>query len=133
MEQTRIDKYMWAIRLFKTRSSATKACLAGKVKINGDSVKPSQNIAVGTVFTARVNYMLKSIQVDKVIDKRVGAKIAQECYTDLTPEEEIQNRKQRSAFTHEYRNRGVGRPTKKERREIEDFKEDTNFEGWEDW
>ncbi len=132
MDQVRIDKYMWAIRLFKTRSLATKACNAGKVKIDGISIKPAHQVRVGTVFTVRVNHLLKTIEVVQLIEKRVGAKIAAECYKDLTPEEDVAKVKSAAFYSHEQRERGVGRPTKKERREIEDFKDDA-LDDWEEW
>lgn len=132
MEQVRIDKYLWSIRLFKTRTMATTACNAGKVKIDGQSVKPAYNIKVGDVFSVRVNYQVKEIEVVQLIEKRVGAKVAVECYKDVTPEE-LKVDMHRSAFYNsERRDRGTGRPTKKERRDIEDFKSD-EFDDWEDW
>lgn len=132
MEEVRIDKYLWAIRLYKTRSLATKACNAGKVKINGISIKPSHIVKVGTIFTCRVNHLLKTIEVVQVIDKRVGAKIAVECYKDLTPEEDKVQVKSAAFYSHEQRDAGIGRPTKRERRQIDDFKEDS-FDDWEEW
>ena len=133
MEETRIDKYLWAIRLFKTRSLATKTCNAGKVKIDGNSVKPSQLIRVGDVFSVRVNYEVKTIEVVEVIEKRVGYEIAKNCYKDITPEEDKINRQSPTFISNERRDRGTGRPTKKERRDIEEFKDDNGYEGWEDW
>ncbi len=134
MEQVRIDKYLWAIRLFKTRSLATKACNAGKVKHNGVSIKPSFQVREGMVISARVHHVLRTIEVVKLIDKRVGASIAETCYKDLTPKEEFERvRSERSRLlSHEKRDRGIGRPTKKERRDIEDFKSG-GFDDWEDW
>lgn len=132
MEQVRIDKYLWSIRLFKTRTMATTACNAGKVKIEGQSVKPAYQVKVGDVFSVRVNYQVKHIKALKLIEKRVGAKVAVECYKDVTPDE-LKVDVNRSAFyNRERRDRGTGRPTKKERRDIEDFKKD-EFEDWEDW
>ena len=132
MEEVRIDKYLWAIRLFKTRTKATTACNAGKVKLNGQSVKPAQSIQVGDVFKVRINHEVKTIEVVQLLEKRVGYSIAKECYRDITPENEKLNVQKSAFFTSERRDRGTGRPTKKERREIEDFK-DYRFEGWEDW
>lgn len=132
MEEVRIDKYLWAIRLFKTRTKATKACNAGKVKIDGQSVKPAQTIQVGHVFTVRVNHEVKTIEVVELVEKRVGFSIAKTCYKDITPEEDKLNVNKSAFYSSERRDRGTGRPTKKERRDIEEFK-DNDFDGWEDW
>lgn len=131
MESIRIDKYLWAIRVFKTRTLATKACNAGKVKINGDSVKPSYLVKAGEHIDARVHYKVRKLQVVKIIAKRVSASIAQECYIDNTPADQ-DSIKQAAFYSTERRDRGSGRPTKKERREIKEFKEE-DLEDWEEW
>lgn len=132
LSQVRIDKYLWAIRFFKTRTLATTACNAGKVKINGQSIKPAYKVKVGDVFSVRKNHQVLTIEVLQVIEKRVGAKIAVECYKDITPEEDKVNIHRSAFYTNERRDRGTGRPTKKERRDIQEFKED-DFENWEEW
>lgn len=128
MDKVRIDKWLWSVRLFKSRTLATDACKAGKVKIKGDSVKPSYLLGEGEVVQVKkegFNLQFRSIQL---IEKRVGAPIAQTCYEDVTPAEE--KNKYEAWFnnigvpTIEKRERGLGRPTKKERREIDQFKED---------
>ena len=121
--KTRIDKWLWAIRIYKTRTLASDACAAGKIKIDGDSVKASYLLKVGQ--TVHINkqgdkLVLKSI---KLIEKRVGAALAIECYEDLTPPEEKEKLKFPAIF-YEVRDKGVGRPTKKDRREIDKFKDD---------
>ena len=121
--KTRIDKWLWAIRIYKTRTLASDACAAGKIKIDGDSVKASYLLKVGQ--TVHINkqgdkLVLKSI---KLIEKRVGAALAVECYEDLTPPEEKEKLKFPAIF-YEVRDKGVGRPTKKDRREIDKFKDD---------
>ena len=123
IQKTRIDKWLWAIRIYKTRTLASDACAAGKIKIDGDSVKASYMLKVGQ--TIQINkqgdkLVLKSI---KLIEKRVGAALAVECYEDLTPPEEKEKLKFPAIF-YEVRDKGVGRPTKKDRREIDKFKDD---------
>jgi ribosome-associated heat shock protein Hsp15 len=123
IQKTRIDKWLWAIRIYKTRTLASDACAAGKIKIDGDSVKASYLLKVGQ--TVHINkqgdkLVLKSI---KLIEKRVGAALAVECYKDLTPPEEKEKLKFPAIF-YEVRDKGVGRPTKKDRREIDKFKDD---------
>jgi ribosome-associated heat shock protein Hsp15 len=126
MEKVRIDKWLWSIRIFKSRTLATDACKGGKVKIDGESVKPSYMLAKGEEVTVKkdgFNFVYKAVDL---IEKRVGAPIAVTCYEDVTPEEELNKYKawfENSSKISEVRERGTGRPTKKERREIEKFKE----------
>lgn len=115
----RIDKWLWAVRLFKTRSLATEFCKSGRVLIGGVAVKPSRLVQPGDVLVIRkppVNY---SYRVEGLISKRVSAPLAAGYYTDLTPSEELDKLKniQESAFF--VRERGSGRPTKKDRRELD--------------
>lgn len=129
MEKLRIDKWLWAVRLFKTRTASTKACEAGRVKRGEDKLKASSKVVVGDELVVRINHINRVIQVEKLIEKRVGAPIAQTCYKDLTPPEDLIVPKIKSAFLlpNAYREKGAGRPTKKERRDIDkfsDFQED---------
>lgn len=122
LQKIRIDKWLWAVRMFKTRSLASEACAAGKIKVDGDSVKASYLLKVGqTVHINRQGErsVLKALQL---IEKRVGAPLAAQCYEDLTPPEEKDKLKFPAVF-YEVRDRGIGRPTKKDRREIEKFKD----------
>ncbi len=125
MNKVRIDKWLWSIRIFKSRTLATDACKAGKVKIGNDNIKPSYQIAEGDIVTVKkegFNFQFKALQL---IEKRVGAPIAITCYEDVTPVEEKSKYAEwflNGAPSLEKRERGVGRPTKKERREIDDFK-----------
>jgi len=126
MEKVRIDKWLWSVRIFKSRTIASDACKEGKVKVAGVAVKPSFLLAEGETVTVKkegFNFQFKAI---RLIEKRVGAPIAVTCYLDVTPEEE--KNKYNAWFlnasgTSEKRERGAGRPTKKERREIESFKD----------
>ena len=166
VEKVRVDKWLWAVRIFKSRSLASEVCKQGHVKLLGElkqqgsaghstssqglrsgqasqdvqagrsakTLKPSASVSIGDVLRVRRNGYDMRYQVDRLIAKRVGAPIAVTCYTDLTPPEEL------SKFddwyigkgNSEMRERGAGRPTKRERREIEHFKDfDSDFDwGW---
>ncbi|MFD2903079.1 heat shock protein Hsp15 [Sphingobacterium sp. JUb78] len=127
-EKLRIDKYLWSIRLFKTRSLATEACKAGRVKLNGQNIKPSYVVKVGDIYQVQKGIERKIVKVLGLLERRVDAKTAVQFYEDQTPEEETTAYK--SAFHAPIltRDRGAGRPTKRDRREIDDLKEDW----WED-
>jgi ribosome-associated heat shock protein Hsp15 len=130
-EKLRIDKYLWAIRIFKTRSLATEACKAGKVKLNGQNVKPSYEVKLGEVYQIQKGIERKVIKVVGLLDKRVDAKTAVLNYEDQTPVEETYAFKSVFHAPVLKRDRGTGRPTKKDRREIEELKSEW-FEGEED-
>ena len=115
--KVRIDKWLWAIRIFKTRSLSNEACQSGKVKINDSRIKPSKTVQIGEIISIQKGYIKYKYQVTGIIEKRVSAIIAKNNYIDITPEKEKikQNTK---LFIHQYnRTKGTGRPTKKERRE----------------
>lgn len=128
LEKLRIDKYLWAIRLFKTRSLATDACNAGRVKLNGQNIKPSYAVKVGETFQVQKGIERKTIKVIGLLKQRVDAKTAVQFYQDLTPEEETQAYK--SAFHSPIlrRDRGAGRPTKRDRREIDNLRDELQEE-----
>lgn len=124
-EKVRIDKYLWAIRIFKSRSISTEACRDGKVKMHGEPVKASAQVTTGDVIEVTKDGFKLKYKVIQIIEKRVSAVLAKPCFEDLTPEDEIN--KYKSWFIGkggpERRDRGTGRPTKKDRREIDDFKD----------
>lgn len=122
-EKLRIDKYLWAIRLFKTRSLATDACKAGRVKLNGQNVKPSAIVKVGDVYQVSKGIEKKVIEVVELSYNRTDAKIAVTKYKDLTPVEETHAFKSVFHAPSLKRDRGTGRPTKKDRRETDDLLE----------
>lgn len=122
MDNVRIDKYLWAIRIFKTRNKAAEACRKGRVAINGLEAKPAKEIKVGDEVTIKVKAMVKTIRVSALIEQRVSAQLAAENFEDLTPQEEYDKLKKMNELNSEWRNRGAGRPTKKERRQIESLK-----------
>ena len=120
----RMDKWLWAARLFKTRSLAADAIKGGKVKIDGNPIKPSREVKEGDVIQVQIDQLHKVVQVKTVIKNRVSAKQVPEVYADLTPKEEYERIEFMHAYKAEWRERGAGRPTKKERRMIERMKED---------
>lgn len=117
-ESLRIDKWLWAVRLFKTRTIATEACRTGKVKFQGEPVKASRDIHPGDVFVVKTEIMTKTVKVKMLIHNRVGAKLVPDCLEDLTPPEEFERLLLKKEMNYEKRDRGSGRPTKKERRDI---------------
>ncbi|MCB0572020.1 MAG: RNA-binding S4 domain-containing protein [Phaeodactylibacter sp.] len=124
MEKVRIDKWLWSVRIFKSRTIATDAVKEGKVKIGGKAVKASYMLQRDEMLEVRKNGFAFQYKVIDLIEKRVGAPIAQLCYEDLTPQEELN--KYNDWFVgkgaSEKREKGAGRPTKKERRTIDEFK-----------
>ena len=120
----RMDKWLWAARLFKTRSLAADSIKGGKVKVDGNPVKPSREVKEGDVIQVQIDQLHKVVQVKTVIKNRVSAKQVPEVYNDLTPKEEYERIEFMHAYKAEWRDRGAGRPTKKERRMIEKMKDD---------
>jgi ribosome-associated heat shock protein Hsp15 len=120
----RIDKWLWAIRVFKTRSLASQACKAGKIKIDGNNVKASREVKFDDIISIQIGQLLKTIKVKGLIKNRVSAKLAIENYEDLTPAEEYEKLKLQHEMKTEYRDHGSGRPTKKERRIITKLKKE---------
>ncbi|WP_293944209.1 MULTISPECIES: RNA-binding S4 domain-containing protein [unclassified Sphingobacterium] len=120
-EKLRIDKYLWSIRLFKTRTLATEACKAGRVKLNGQNIKPSYEVKVGDVYHIQKGIEKKVVKVIALLERRVDAKTAVQFYEDQTPVEETVGYKSVFQAPVLKRDRGTGRPTKKDRREIDDL------------
>jgi ribosome-associated heat shock protein Hsp15 len=118
----RIDKWLWAVRIFKTRSLASEACRSGKVKILDQAVKASRDLKAGEVISISINPMVKTVKVLELIGNRVSAKLVPGVMEDLTPETEYQKLNRANERDFEFRERGAGRPTKRERREIEFLK-----------
>ena len=121
-EKLRLDKYLWAIRLFKTRTSATTACDAGKVKFAGSQVKASENVNTGDEYEVKTEAKRWRIKVTSLLAKRVAHSDAITYYIDITPEEEVQRLQFQAASFHTGKRQSkVGRPTKKERRNLDGF------------
>jgi ribosome-associated heat shock protein Hsp15 len=117
----RIDKYLWCIRYYKTRNIATEACKKGHVKINNTSTKPSKLVFNGDKLTIRKNQINYQIEVLEIPTNRVGAKLVDIYRKDLTPEEEFDKVELLKYSKDYYRKKGVGRPTKKDRRDLENY------------
>ena len=121
-EKLRLDKYLWAIRLFKTRSMAAIACDSGKVKYDGAAARPSKNVSVGDEYEVKTEAKRWRIKVTALLYNRVAYSEAIKFYLDITPEEEIQRLQYQAASFHTgKRPSKIGRPTKKERRELDEF------------
>jgi ribosome-associated heat shock protein Hsp15 len=123
-EKLRIDKYLWAIRLFKTRTLASAACDTGKVKQNATSVKASKNVSVGDEYEIKTEAKKWKIKVSGLLHNRVAYEEAIKHYIDITPQEELDRLQFQAASFHTgKRPSKIGRPTKKQRRELDDFME----------
>ncbi len=118
----RIDRYLWAIRAYKTRSISAEACRAGKVQMDGQNVKPSRHVKVGDIISFKYGLMNKTIEVLELVPNRLKASLAVEKYKDLTPPEELERVEMLHQMRNEHRERGTGRPTKKERRQLDQIK-----------
>jgi len=121
----RWDKYIWSVRLAKTRSIATELLAKGKIKINGENIKPAKEVKLGDVINVHKNSAVFSFKVLNFLDKRVGAALVSEFIKDITPIEEIEKYKSYQSAQRVYRETD-GKPTKKDRRALDDF-----FEDWE--
>lgn len=124
-EPVRIDKWLWAVRVFKTRSQSAEACRAGKVKIDGITAKPARDVKAGDIIEVSMPLIKRIIQVKEPISNRVGAKLVAQFAIDLTPAAEYEKLSAIKETKFERRDRGTGRPTKKQRRLI-DFLKDEN-------
>lgn len=125
--EVRIDKYLWAIRAFKTRTEATEACNGGKVKIGGVNAKPSKNVQPGDIISVRKGAVTFEYRVIQPLEKRVGAKLVPDYAENLTPQEELDKMRAPVETFFVVRDRGAGRPTKKDRREIEQLWDSLDF------
>lgn len=118
MEDTRLDKWLWAVRVFKTRAEAAAVCRNGRVQVNGLDAKPGRDVHIGETVTARVGLITRTLKVVGVPKSRVAAKLLPAYVQDLTPAAEYERQKQASLEHMLARERGKGRPTKKDRREM---------------
>jgi len=124
----RIDKYLWCIRMFKTRNIATEACKKGQVKIDGNNAKPSKDVFGNELITVRKNQMNYLIEVLDIPESRVGAKLVDLYRKDRTPKEEFEKLDLLKYSKDYYRKKGTGRPTKKDRRDIDEYYESSDEE-----
>jgi ribosome-associated heat shock protein Hsp15 len=125
MEKVRLDKWLWAVRLYKTRSIATDACNKGRVLVNGTDAKPSRELTGNEIITVRKPPVIYTYKIKELLKNRVSAKLVENYIDDLTSVEELDKLKINETFFYK-RDRGSGRPTKKERRTIEKLKNDNS-------
>jgi ribosome-associated heat shock protein Hsp15 len=123
-EKLRLDKYLWAIRIFKTRTQAAAACDAGKVKLNGAAVKAARTVSLGDQYEVKTEARRWKVEVTGLLHNRVQYMEAIKYYVDITPEEDKQyNQRVTASFYTGKRPSKIGRPTKRERRDLDDFME----------
>ncbi len=120
----RADKYLWCIRYFKTRNQATQACKKGLIKIEGSIIKPSRDVYIGDEISIRKNQINYKIKVKDIPPNRVGAKLVDIYRTDLTPKSEFETQELLKYSKDYYRKKGTGRPTKKDRRSLDNYKDE---------
>jgi ribosome-associated heat shock protein Hsp15 len=118
----RLDKWLWAVRLFKSRSLASDACRAGSVAVNELPAKPGRDVHAGEIVTVKQGLVLRTLRVIGVPRSRVGAKLVANFCTDLTPQEELEKGRERSVQQVLAREKGTGRPTKRDRRLLDDLR-----------
>jgi len=120
-ENVRVDKWLWAVRLYKTRSQATEACKKGQVSIEESTLKPSKMVHIGEIIKVRKAPITKSLKILALAEKRMAAKLIIDFVEDVTPPEETELLEIQKKMRWISRDRGTGRPTKKDRRELDDF------------
>ena len=121
MKSCRIDKFLWSVRLAKTRSQSATAISKGKVKLNGSGIKPSKEVKLGDEINIIKHNSIFTFRVTQLLDKRVGAKLVADYIIDITALEEIEKYKEYQVSQKVYRDHGTGKPTKKDRRDLDDF------------
>ena len=124
----RLDQWLWAVRVFKSRTLAAEAIKAGHARVNGDTSKPSHEMKPGEIVTARIGVMTRTLRVLAAPASRVGAKLVPEYAEDLTPPEEREKRREAMPLPPGFRPRGAGRPTKRERRELDELRDELDAE-----
>ncbi len=132
-DSVRIDKYLWAIRVFKTRSDATDACKGNKVRVGGSPAKPSKEVKPGEVIDIQKGTVRYSYRVIRLLENRVGAQLVPDFAENLTPQSELDKLRAPVETFFIRRDRGSGRPTKKDRRAMEHLWDGINFDAGEDF
>ena len=117
----RMDKWLWSVRLFKTRSLAAEACAVGRVRIQGQPVKPARSVHIGEQLTIVNSVFTRTVKVIGLLENRVGAKLVPKYFEDLTPAEELQKLRDQPAQPEGFRPKGAGRPTKRDRRILQSY------------
>ena len=121
LDEIRIDKWLFAVRLFKTRGLATEACKRGKIKLNESQAKAAKSIKLGDIINIRQSPMIRSLEVIGLTDRRIGAKLVENFAKDITPKEEWDKFYKSKSNRTEHQNKSQGRPSKKERRLMDQF------------
>jgi len=131
----RIDKFLWSVRIYKTRSIASKACIAGKVKLNEIVIKPSKSVVAGNIIIVKKGPVEFRFLINSLLKSRVGAKLVPEFLENITSKAELEKLELIKLRYSHHRAKGLGRPTKKDRREMDSFfPTDNNGEwDWDDW
>ena len=119
METVRLDKWLWAVRIYKTRAEAADACRGSAVRVNGSIAKPSAKIRIGDTVVARTKALTRTLLVRALNEKRIGAPLVSEFLDDQTPESEYEAAREKRENARIYSHKGQGRPTKKDRRDIQ--------------
>ncbi|MBR1809145.1 MAG: RNA-binding S4 domain-containing protein [Paludibacteraceae bacterium] len=132
MSEVRVDKYLFAMRIYKTRSIAADACKKGRVTMNGVQLKPARTFKAGDVFSVRKNPVTFTYKVLQLSENRLGAKLVPDYLQDITPPDQLEILEMARLAGKQGRDRGTGRPTKKDRRDIETFFSD-DYELYEDF
>jgi ribosome-associated heat shock protein Hsp15 len=134
MSEVRIDKFLWAIRIYKTRSIAADACKNGRITMNGIQLKPSRTFHMGDTFSVRKGPITYTYRILQLCQNRLGAKLVPEYIRDITPKEQLELLELARLAGQSGRDRGTGRPTKKDRRDIEVFMSDAYLDeiDWDD-
>ena len=120
-DEIRIDKWLWAVRIYKTRSVATEECRKGHVTIGNLPVKPSRSVHIGEIVKVRKSQVVRSFKVLGLAEKRMSAKLTEDFLEDVTPPEELELQEMQKNIRWITRDKGTGRPTKKDRRELDEF------------
>ena len=121
LDEIRVDKWLFAVRLFKTRGQASEACRKGKIKLNDLTIKASKSIKIGDIVKVRQSPIIRSLEVINITERRIGPKLVEKFAQDITPKEELE--KYHKAISNRNENKSQGRPSKKERRLINQFME----------
>lgn len=127
----RIDKYLWCVRYYKTRTIATTACKKGQVRVKNEIVKPSREVYALDIIELRKNQINYKLKVNDIPESRIGAKLVDLYRTDITPKEQFEAQELLKYSKDYYRKKGIGRPTKKDRRDIDDYTDETSANNFE--
>jgi len=128
----RVDRWLWCVRIFKSRSKATNACKKGHIAIEENKLKPSALVSIGQIIIVKKDGFILTFKINDLLERRVSAVLAEPCYENLTPEEELNKFKSWyiGKAKPEVRERGLGRPTKRERRELDEYKDELFLDEW---